>query len=115
MIFAKGDHIKQIIEGFKTQTRRIYYPDKSREYYPGCTYSIQPGRGKPGIPEGRILIKRQWFESYGFTISEEDAIAEGGYVPIIYERLFSKMHGNWRFRQCLEFEFVPTCTQTEAK
>jgi len=115
MIFAKGDHIKQIIEGTKTQTRRVYHPEESREYKIGKTYSIQPGRTKPGIPDGRIKVSRIWFESFGFSISSKDALAEGGYTPSEYEDLFFKMHPLWRFRQCIEFEFVPSGISKETE
>jgi hypothetical protein len=51
MIFSKSDHIEQIKAGTKTQTRR-----PTDRYKVGKLYAIQPGRGKPGIPEGKILI-----------------------------------------------------------
>ena len=114
MIFSVNDHIQQIINGTKTQTRRVYHPEDSREYKVGKTYSIQPARTKPGISEGRIKVTRVWGEMYGFQISKDNAMAEGGYTPSEYEDLFRKIHRNWSFRQCIEFEFVPICTQ-EAK
>jgi len=58
VIFSKSDHIQQIILGTKTQTRR-----PSDRYQVGKTYAIQPGRGKPAIPEGRIFITDKWMET----------------------------------------------------
>jgi len=56
MIFAIEGHIQKIIEGKKTQTRR-----PSDKYKIGKFYAIQPGRGKLGIPDGKILIvAKRW-------------------------------------------------------
>jgi len=110
MIFSVKGHIDQIIAGTKTQTRRVCLP-RSHIYEEGKTYSIQPRRGMLGIRDGRIHIIKQWFESKGDFISVHDAEAEGGYLPIPYEKLFKKMHGDWENRQCLEFIFVTESTK----
>ena len=100
MIFSL-DHIKQIIAGTKTQTRR-----KSPAYRVGRTYAIQPGR-KMGILEGRILITRKSEEKYlDGGISVVDALAEGGYTPGQYETLFSNMYPDWIIRYAYTFDFV---------
>lgn len=104
MIFAVGDHIEQIIKGTKTQTRRVA-KENSLIYQVGQTYAIQPGRGKPGDPRGRILITRRWLELRQDRITSHDAEAEGGYTPEDYEELFNKMHRGWASRRCYEFEF----------
>lgn len=104
MIFSVGDHIQQIISGEKTQTRR-----KSGYYTVGQTYSIQPGRTKPGIPEGRILItnkREEWRLDEGI-ISESDAQAEGGYTPSQFEELYIRMDKLWARRYAYTFRFVP--------
>lgn len=110
MIFSVGDHIQQIIAGKKTQTRR-----KSDWYRVGRTYSIQPGRTKPGIPEGRILITKKRSEFQPNVISEEDAEAEGGYTPRQFEKLYRRMDREWSstsykfaVRYAYTFRFVPT-------
>lgn len=107
MIFAVGDHIQQVIKGTKTQTRRIAKVN-SLIYQVGQTYAIQPGRGKPGDPRGRILITRRWLELKQDKITAHDAEAEGGYTPEAYEELFNKMHKDWTSRYCYAFEFWPT-------
>ena len=103
MIFSVGDHIQQIINGTKTQTRR-----KSSWYKVGKTYSIQPGRTKPGIPEGRILITNKMPEYTYLRISRADALAEGGYVPGKFEHLYRQMDKGWKVRWAYTFKFIPT-------
>ena len=104
MIFSISDHIKQIIKGTKTQTRR-----KSSTYLVGKTYSLQLGRTKPGIPEGRIEITEKRLETYldGF-ISESDALAEGGYTSGQFETVFKRMYPDWDKRYAYTFKFIPS-------
>lgn len=102
MIFSVGDHIQQIIAGKKTQTRR-----KSGGYIVGKTYAVQPGRTKPGIPEGRILITDKRSETRAY-ISVEDAKAEGGYTPYEFEKLYRRMDYAWQKRYVYTFKFIPT-------
>ena len=110
MIFSIGSHIYHIMTGYKTQTRR-----PTDRYDVGKTYAVQAGRGKSGIPEGRILITRKW-EEFKWTyfgrlafirefISKEDALAEGFYKPKEYEELYDKMYPSWKSRWVYEFEF----------
>ncbi|MHA1286048.1 MAG: hypothetical protein ACTSPB_01470 [Candidatus Thorarchaeota archaeon] len=99
MIF-NDDHVAQIFEGTKTQTRR-----ESNRYIVGREYAIQRGRGKKS--EGRILIVRKWVETNPYDkISVEDAKAEGGYLPVDYEILYNEMHPNWVERYCYEFKIT---------
>jgi len=105
MIFAVGDHTEQIISGSKSQTRRIVRPS-GPHYGLGKSYAIQHGRGKPAIPDGRILITNVKIERRQNMISVEDAQAEGGYTPAEYEQLFSRMHLNWTWRYAYTFKFV---------
>lgn len=105
MIFSIGAHIEQIKNGEKTQTRR-----KSPSYLLGQTYAIQPGRTKPGIQEGRIMITRK-IEEWRLDeviISESDALAEGGYTPVQFESLFRRMYPEWVRRYAYTFKFIPT-------
>jgi hypothetical protein len=109
MIFSIEDHIQQIINGTKTQTRR-----KSSSYLVGKTYSIQPGRTKPGIPEGRILIIDKVVEIGLFDrIPYKDAKAEGGYTPTEFEELYEKMYPGWEERYAYTFEFVPSSSRID--
>lgn len=108
MIFAEADHVQQIIDGAKTQTRRA-----SDRYKVGRTYAVQPCRTCKGIPEGRILITQRWLETWLhrgmlYSLSSNDAEAEGGYTPEEYEGLYSKMHPDWKMRWAYDFKFVPS-------
>jgi len=106
-----ADHIEQIKNGTKIQTRRL-----SSSYLVGKTYSIQPGRRERGIPEGRILITQKRREKYlaGF-ISPSDALAEGGYTSGQFETLFMGVYPNWTTRYAYTFEFVPSSSRMENK
>jgi len=100
MIFSLADHIQQIIQGRKTQTRR-----KSGSYLEGHTYSIQPKRRAPSIPEGRILITEKRLEQQPWCgIIYGDALAEGGYTPEEFETLYSRMYPDWRERYAYTFK-----------
>ncbi|NVM24171.1 MAG: hypothetical protein HWN68_20625, partial [Desulfobacterales bacterium] len=72
----------------------------------GQFYSIQPTRTSKGISDGKIWIIGKLKETRGLQpISEIDAKAEGGYTPEEYERLYEKMHPNWRERTAYHFVF----------
>ena len=101
MIFAIGKHIELIIKGLKTQTRR-----SSDRYKVGKLYSIQPGRTKKGITEGKIRIIDKTREVWPFTIRPDDAKAEGGYTPEEFEELYEKLHPEWDERMAYTFRFV---------
>lgn len=104
MIFSVGNHIEQIVNGTKTQTRR-----DSGKYEVGKTYAIQPGRTKPADPRGRILIIHKWNEKDAdWQIHPLDAKAEGGYTPEEYEKLYRQLHPLWEERWVYEFEFWST-------
>lgn len=106
MIFSIGNHIQQIINGVKTQTRRpinSWYP----RYKIGKYYSVTPGRGKKSIPEGKIKIISVKLEYRGTQISESDAIAEGKYTPTEFEELYKIIYPNWQRRWAYVFQFVP--------
>jgi len=103
MIFSMADHVEQIKSGTKTQTRR-----RSNYYLVGKSYSVQPGRRKAGILEGRIRIIRKIVETRVFDhISPEDAQAEGGYTPMDFENLYARMYPDWQERYAYKFRFEP--------
>ena len=87
MIFSE-EHIEEILGGKKTQTRRL----NRGIYRVGRSYSVQPGRGKKGIPAIRIVMDEIIEETGGQLILERDALAEGGYKPFEYERIFQKLN-----------------------
>lgn len=102
MIFSVADHIEQIKNGTKTQTRR-----PSDKYRVGNFYAIQPGRGKPGITDGKILILAKRRETNKLMIMPDEARAEGGYTPRQYEKLYDKMYPGWVERWSYLFRFFP--------
>ena len=112
MIFSMADHIEQIKNGTKTQTRRI-----SKTYLVGKTYSIQPGRTKPGISEGRCLemANRKQYNFLDGMISASDALAEGGYSSGSFESLFQRMYPTWTRRYAYTLEFVPSSSRIKAE
>ena len=96
MIF-KQHFIDLILSSKKTQTRR---PNKGY-YVVGKTYAIQPCRICKGIENYRIMIDNIWLEGGG--ISREDALAEGGYVPAEFEKVFRELYpdmicSRWAFK-----------------
>ena len=114
MIFSIEGHIVKILAGEKTQTRR-----PSDKYKVGNFYAIQPARGQPGIPDGKIYIaavrkevKKEgpaWFESpEWFFILPNEAKDEGGYTPKEFEILYEKMYPSWRTRYAYLFKYYPT-------
>lgn len=99
MIFLP-EHCKAIIEGKKTQTRRLcksgdnFWRGQVRRtsnrhptigkliWEPGREYAVCPGRGKSGIAKFQLLdIRRQRVQD----ISIEDAEAEGIEINFIHE------------------------------
>lgn len=139
MIFAMADHIKQIIASTKTQTRR-----SSNRYKVRHLYAIQPGRGKKGIPDGKLYIawkKREWKPDLsdlpedarfvrrwrvmkaGYPLQDYEAKAEGGYTPEEYEELYEKTHPGWTERWAYDFTFfskeeldeIGSCEKTPTK
>lgn len=124
MIFSIGDHIQQIINGTKTQTRR-----PTDRYQVGNLYAIQPRRREKGIPDGKIYIgqkMREWKPNMsslplhaefarrylimeaGYPIKKHDAEAEGGYSSFEFEELYEKMYPEWTERWVYWFSFFST-------
>ena len=108
MIFSLADHIEQIKAGTKTQTRR-----PSDKYKVGKLYAIQPGRGKHGIPDGKIIVSAKIIElnhpdpKWGWIMAD-DALAEGGYTPGEYEKLYELMYPGWEKRYAYLFSYYTT-------
>jgi len=100
MIFSIGDHVNQIFEGTKTQTRRM-----SHRYLVGREYTVQPKIKNKAV--AYIVILRKWVESKPYSkISVRDAEAEGGYTPLEFETLFQNMYPSWAERYCYEFKLT---------
>lgn len=103
MIFSIGDHIQQIIDGSKTETRR----NKDTRNVGGI-YKIQPKMYTPGLQIGKIEIisKKKEYRRNG-DISAYAAKKEGGYTPKKFEKLYAKMYPSWKKRIVYKFRFVP--------
>ena len=112
MIFSIADHVEQIKNKDKTQTRR-----PSGIYKEGKEYAIQPGRGKHGIPDGKIRVinKRREYKSniFHYPITAGEAHAEGGYTSDEYEGLYERMYPRWKVRYAYVFKFVPRSNGSE--
>lgn len=110
MIFSVEGHIEKILNGTKVQTRR-----QSLRYCIGKSYAIQPKRASKAIPDGRIrIINIQLeFDVVDTPISENDALAEGGYNPEEYESLYEKLNPKWLSRFAYTFKFEPSQTYSK--
>ena len=87
-LIFKRDHIEQILQGIKTQTRRMH---------------------KRPLKAGRIYdIKKDWYHSTGIKIkiikayaqrlddiSKEEALAEGGYTVEEFKEVWRRINGRW--------------------
>ena len=132
MIFNVSGHIEMIRNGLscikpsdilyhpmplrivKTQTRRL----NRGIYQVGKDYAVQRKRGAKAEPDIRIVMDRIWEEDClandelgkgGFflsiSLSDEDAQAEGGYMPEEFEKIFRKINPNWTGIIRYGFEF----------
>lgn len=102
MIFSP-EHITMILAGTKTQTRRV-----SSKYRVGHTYSVQPGRTKPGIGR-RIKVLDIHKERLG-DITTEGARAEGHQSIEEYIEVWKRINKKWDPEQevfVISFELVP--------
>ena len=104
MIFQK-EHIEQIKNEIKTQTRRV----NRGKYKIGKDYAVQPCRTCKGIKDMRIVIdkiylEKCWGSKYKdgafvgdrqILISKENAKAEGNYTPEEFEKKFRELNPKW--------------------
>lgn len=87
MIFRE-EHIKKILKGEKTMTRRRHkYPRKV-----GKVYRIQ--RSRYDWTDIRILITRAFQQRLG-DITPEDALKEGGYTIEEFRKVWEEINGSW--------------------
>lgn len=106
MIFSVDGSIEKIKNHTKKRTRR-----PTDRYQVGKTYAIQPGRTKPGIPEGRIQILAKWEEWKRIPVDlvdSHEAKVEGGYIPEEFEELYEKMYPNWTERWAYVIDYIPS-------
>lgn len=90
MIFKKR-HIKKILRGQKTQTRRRINPRYS--YKVGRKYGIRSRWYEKSLAQ--ILITGKRIERLG-DITPEDAEKEGGYTIEEFRREWEEINGKWR-------------------
>jgi len=103
MLF-KEKHIKLILNGEKTMTRRL--PGKSANYSIGKVYAIRPSRFVK--PAGYILIIRKFRQKLG-QISARDVKKEGYNSLDEFQAAWIKINGSWRPDEivtCYEFRLV---------
>jgi len=87
MIFQK-EHIRLILEGKKTQTRRRHV----RVLKVGRVYRIQ--RNWYEWTDIRIVITRAFQQRLG-DLTEEDAKKEGGYTIEGFRHVWEEINGSW--------------------
>lgn len=91
MLFT-SEHIKQIINGEKTQTRRLW--DKKQvkvgNSYRACESLFTPREESPAY----ILVKDVYEEPLG-DLTEKNAQKEGEYTVQEFKELWINMHGQW--------------------
>ena len=106
MFLFKQEHVEPILNGTKTQTRRIW---KRRRAVPGSLHWAQRDL-TPGSRFARLRVLRVWQERLR-SIGHEDANAEGYPHRLAYLAAFKQISGHkmrvtnpvvW----CVEFELV---------
>ena len=85
MIFTSA-HVRMIVRGAKTQTRRV---SPRQRWFVGRRYSLQTSYSCKAL--GFIEIDSIRQEPLG-VISTKDAMAEGGYTPDEFIGLFESLH-----------------------
>jgi len=81
----------------KTQTRRL----NRGLYKVGKDYAVQRKRGVKVEPDIMIVMDWIWKEDvskpnmFYTTITKENALAEGGYIPEEFEKIFSEVSSKW--------------------
>ena len=120
MIFNVPEHIDMIRNGTKTQTRRAkrghYKLESERKNPHEIGYAVQRKRGAKGEPDIRIVMDYIGLENPicwlngkpKWSIAYKDALAEGLYDPIEYEKVFKKLNPKWSgfFRYAFEFHVI---------
>jgi len=105
MALFKRKHIKKILEGKKTQTRRIH----KHTWKVGKVYSIRDRWFSK--PQGHILIIRK-FRQRLEDISLEDVKKEGYNSLREFRRVWEEIHGSWDPEQVVtvyEFKLCEDC------
>ena len=107
MFLFKPEHVEPILNGTKTQTRRLH---KRRRAVPGSLHWAQRGM-KADTRFARLKVIRSW-ESRLLHISDEDAVAEGYADKYAYFEAFRRINGDKKMGGsnppiwCYEFEVI---------
>lgn len=88
MFLFKQEHVEPILNGTKTQTRRIHH---RRRAVPGAFHWAQRGM-KADTRFARLKVIRAW-EEYLFDISNADVLAEGYSSRDEYFAVFREING----------------------
>lgn len=108
MILFKEVHVQPILEGRKTQTRRLW---KTQRVYPGRVYQARTKMLDAKSTFARLRVKRVWEELLG-NISEDNAHTEGYSSRDDYIAAFARINklkiieAVFRFVWVVEFEVV---------
>jgi len=109
MAIFKRKHIRKILEGRKTQTRRLH----KHTWKLGKTYAIRDSWF--GKPQGHIIITRKFRQKLG-EISLEDVKKEGYSRLEDFRRAWEEIHGlgSWDPEQLVTvYEFQTVIEKTE--
>ena len=99
MLF-KRHHVKKILQGRKTQTRRT----SQRKYKVGRYYSIRDHIF--GKPQGHLIITRRFQQKLG-EISPEDVKKEGYNSLEEFRKSWIEINGEWNPEQTVTvYEFI---------
>lgn len=100
MALFKRKHLRAILEGRKTQTRRVH----KHTWQLGKTYPIRTSYF--GKPEGYIRIVRKFRQRLG-DISQEDVRKEGFRSVEEFREVWVAIHGCWDPAQIVwVYEFI---------
>jgi len=113
MLLWQVEHVEPILDGSKTQTRRLWSRWRVKEGSLHLCYTRPAWCNPPGEPFGQIAILRRWREPLG-EISPADALAEGYPSPEAYLEAFRRINrldnGPVQYLHvrvhCVEFECV---------
>ncbi len=104
MLLFKPEHVKPILEGRKTQTRRVWKKPRVK------VGSIHKAKTRMFSKDYFALLKITGLrkERLG-DITEEDVRAEGGYTVQEFKKVWERIHNSWNPEQevwVVEFEVV---------
>lgn len=91
MLFT-DEHIEQIINGNKTQTRRRW---EDKQVIIGNSYRACPSIFTERVNSPAYIVVNDVYTEKLGDLSEEDASAEGNYTCQEFKDVWIDMHGGW--------------------